>query len=114
MAIAVLDESEITELIRKAVALATTDLLDELERSRRKRWWRALRNAKIEGYRFHDLRREFASELIRRNVNPNIVQKLFAHSDMSITNVYMQSDAAALSAAVNSLDSEIQNSEVIQ
>lgn len=34
MAIAVLDESEITELIRKAVALATADLRDELERSR--------------------------------------------------------------------------------
>lgn len=34
MAIAVLEESEITELIRKAVALATTDLRDELERSR--------------------------------------------------------------------------------
>jgi integrase len=49
----------------------------------RKRWWKALKNAGIEGFRFHDLRKEFASELIRNNVNPNIVQKLFAHSDMS-------------------------------
>lgn len=88
----------------------------------RKRWSRTMIAAKInekdgkrgENFTFHDLRKEFASELIRRNVNPNIVQKLFAHSDMSITNVYMQSDAAALSAAVNSLDSEIQNSEVVQ
>ena len=34
MAIAVLGESEITELIRKAVLLATAELRDELERSR--------------------------------------------------------------------------------
>lgn len=88
----------------------------------RKRWSRAMIAAGInekggkrgENFTFHDLRKEFASELIRKNVNPNIVQKLFAHSDMSITNVYMHSEMDQLKAAVSTLDSNIQQSEVIQ
>jgi integrase/recombinase XerD len=60
-----------------------------------------------ENFTFHDLRKEFASELIRKNVNPNIVQKLFAHSDMSITNVYMHSEMDQLKEAVNKLDATI-------
>lgn len=57
-----------------------------------------------ENFTFHDLRKEFASKLIRKNVNPNLVQKLFAHSDMAITNVYMHSEMDELKAAVNTLD----------
>jgi integrase len=74
----------------------------------RKRWWRALRSANISNFTFHDLRKEFASELIRKNVNPNIIQKLFAHSDMSITNVYMHSEMDQLKQAVNTLDDNVQ------
>lgn len=78
----------------------------------RKRWKPMLIAAGInskdgkrgENFTFHDLRKEFASELIRNNVNPNIVQKLFAHSDMSITNVYMHSEMDQLKEAVNTLD----------
>lgn len=80
----------------------------------RKRWWKALRNAKIDNFRFHDLRKEFASELIRKNVNPNIVQKLFAHSSLAITDVYMHSDMDALKQAVNRLDAtELQPTQEI-
>jgi integrase len=74
----------------------------------RKRWWRALRSANISNFTFHDLRKEFASELIRKNVNPTIVQKLFAHSDMSITNVYMHAEMDQLKQAVNTLDDNVQ------
>lgn len=88
----------------------------------RRRWNRAMISAGInekdgkrgENFTFHDLRKEFASELIRQNVNPSIVQKLFAHSDMSITNVYMHSEMDQLKQAVGTLDGNIQNSEVIQ
>lgn len=81
----------------------------------RKRWFKAIHAAKIdtpdtppsERFRFHDLRKEFASELIRQNVNPNIVQKLFAHSSLSITNVYMHSEMDELKEAVNRLDATI-------
>lgn len=87
----------------------------------RKRWHRALIAAGInkkggkrgDNFTFHDLRKEFASELIRKNVNPNIVQKLFAHSDMSITNVYMHAEQEQLFEAVKRLD-EVQETEVVQ
>lgn len=79
----------------------------------RKRWQTALRNAGInrrggtreENYHFHDLRSYYASELIRRNTNPLIVQNLFAHSDMSITNIYAVTDAELMLEAVKRLDS---------
>jgi integrase len=89
----------------------------------RRRWHGALVRAKInkkdgkrgDNFTFHDLRKWFASELIRRNVNPSIVQKLFAHSDMAITNVYMHSHDAELFAAVRQLDDDpVQSSEVVQ
>ena len=57
-----------------------------------------------ENYHFHDLRTYFASELIRRNTNPLIVQNLFAHSDMSITNIYAETDSAMMLEAVKRLD----------
>jgi integrase len=88
----------------------------------RRRWQRVMVASGInkkdgkrgENFTFHDLRKEFASELIRKNVNPNIVQKLFAHSDMSITNVYMHSEMDELKAAVNTLDAtELQHTQEI-
>lgn len=91
----------------------------------RKRWNTALRNAGInkrggtreENYHFHDLRSYFASELIRRNTNPLIVQNLFAHSDMSITTVYAQTDEKLMLEAVKRLDeskkSDVQESAAI-
>ena len=59
-----------------------------------------------ENYHFHDLRSYFASELIRRNTNPLIVQNLFAHSDMSITSIYAQTDEKLMLEAVKRLDPE--------
>lgn len=78
----------------------------------RKRWHPLLIRAGInkpggtreENYHFHDLRTYFASELIRRNTNPLIVQNLFAHSDMSITNIYAETDADLMLEAVKRLD----------
>ena len=78
----------------------------------RKRWHPALIRAGInkpegtreENYHFHDLRSYFASELIRRNTNPLVVQNLFAHSDMSITNIYAETEADLMLEAVKRLD----------
>ncbi len=78
----------------------------------RKRWDTASPDASInkkdgtrgENFHFHDLRSYLASELIRRNTNPLIVQNLFAHSDISITTVYAQTDDKMLLEAVKRLD----------
>ncbi len=78
----------------------------------RKRWHPLLIRAGInkkegtreENYHFHDLRTYFASELIRRNTNPLVVQNLFAHSDMSITNIYAGTEDELMLEAVKRLD----------
>lgn len=78
----------------------------------RKRWKRLTVSAGInkkdgkrgENYTFHDLRHELASNLIRNNVNPEIVKRLFAHSDMSITQVYINPDMAQMAEAIKTLD----------
>lgn len=77
-----------------------------------KRWRNMLIRAGIneksgnreDNFHFHDLRTEFASELIKRNTNPKVVQQLFAHSDTSITDIYTQIVDASLFDAVQSLD----------
>lgn len=78
----------------------------------RKRWHPLLIRAKInkeggsreENYHFHDLRSYFASELIRKNTNPLVIQNLFAHSDMSITNIYAGTEEDQMLEAVKRLD----------
>lgn len=92
----------------------------------RKRWHPLLIRAGInkvggtreENYHFHDLRSYFASELIRRNTNPLVIQNLFAHSDMSITNIYAGTEAELMLEAVKRLDDatkgEIHESHTIQ
>jgi integrase len=88
----------------------------------RKRWNRIMVAAGInkkggkrgENFTFHDLRHYLASELVNKhNVNPETVRKLFGHSDMSITQIYMNADFDTLKTALNTLD-EVQESEVVQ
>jgi integrase len=80
----------------------------------RKRWMKVLRRAKIADVRFHDLRKEFASNLIRNNVNPEIVRQLFAHSSQSITQAYTHSESSELQRAVRTLDSVVDEMENVQ
>jgi integrase/recombinase XerC len=88
----------------------------------RKRWGPMLIRAGInkeggtreENFHFHDLRTEFGSEMIRKNVNPKVVQQLYAHSTAAITDVYIAEDFDEMAEAVKRLDEDVQNSEVIQ
>ena len=78
----------------------------------RKRWKRALVAAGInkkggkrgENFTFHDLRHEMATNLVRNNVNPEIIRQLYGHSAMKITQVYMNPEFEQMSAAMNTLD----------
>ena len=95
----------------------------------RRRWRRMLEKANInreydkeksaaenptreENFHFHDLRTEFGTQLINRNVSPDIVRQLFAHSSMQITEGYIKTDSA-LFEAVNRLDDKVLDSEII-
>jgi integrase len=88
----------------------------------RKRWGPILIRSGInneggtreENFHFHDLRTEFGSEMIRKNVNPKIVQQLYAHSTPAITDVYIAEDLDEMAEAVKRLDEDVQNSEVVQ
>jgi integrase len=81
----------------------------------RKRWNRITQAAGInekggtrgDNFTFHDLRKVYATELLKRKVNPKTIQHLFAHSDMSITDVYIQEDFDQMREASDVLDSEV-------
>jgi integrase len=85
----------------------------------KKRWHTALLNAGInkedgsreENYHFHDVRSWFSQRLLKRNQNKKVIQDLFAHSDASITDIYLTSDEEMMFEAVRSLDDDVIQNE---
>jgi integrase len=55
--------------------------LDNVKRS----WARVLKDAKIEKFRWHDMRHDFASKLVMAGVPLNTVRDLCGHADLSTT-----------------------------
>lgn len=51
----------------------------------------------------HKLRHSFASQLVRKNVNPVSIQKLLGHADLKTTSIYVHSNHEQLQEAVNVL-----------
>lgn len=78
----------------------------------RKRWHKALIDAGInkedgtreENYHFHDIRSWLSQRLLKRNTNSKVIQNLFAHSDESITDIYLTADEMMMADALRSLD----------
>jgi integrase len=62
-----------------------------------------MKQAGIEGFRFHDLRHTFASHLAMRSVPLEIIGSLLGHKDPKMTKRYSHLSPASLKAAVTTL-----------
>jgi len=67
-------------------------------------WWTALENAKIEGFRFHDLRHTFGSRLGMKGVDIRSIQELMGHKDIKMTLRYSHPTPEHKKRAVKMLD----------
>ena len=75
---------------------------------------KALKKAKIEGFRFHDLRHTFASRLAQQGVDPYTIQKLMGHKTFTTTARYSHHCAESLRSGINALeDYRLERSEKV-
>ncbi len=64
----------------------------------------ALKKAKIEDFRFHDLRHTFGSYLVMQEVNLKTVQQIMGHKDIRMTMRYAHLSPEYVQKAVETLD----------
>lgn len=71
----------------------------------KKAWSTALKKARIENFRFHDLRHTVGTRLAEQLVPVNVIKELLGHSDVHTTMRYVHSTLGAKLQALNKLNS---------
>jgi integrase len=69
----------------------------------RKSWAGVLKAAGIKNFRWHDMRHDFASQLVMKGVDLNTVRELMGHADMKMTLRYAHLAPKVKRAAVEAL-----------
>ena len=70
----------------------------------RSAWSKLLKDAAIKNFRWHDMRHDFASQLVKRNVDIVTVKELMCYSTIEMTMVYAHLDPQRKMKAVKQLD----------
>ena len=78
----------------------TGGVMDNCKRA----WGGLLKTANIKKFRWHDMRHDFASQLVMKGVDLNTVRELMGHTDINMTLKYAHLAPKVKRAAVNLLD----------